>query len=110
MTTVNDHLKLYWDQNRTTLIENNVLDLGTIKAGDSKVYTIYVYNSGWGEFYDLNFVIEHPEVTVIQAPDFINAKTIKKLELKWQSTLDVTQPQKAELQITGKGKYFYFEA
>jgi hypothetical protein len=109
MITPNDHLKIYYDKELHNEIDDSTLDLGTLKAGESKLYTFFVRNDGWGEFFELQFAVDHEELLIEMAPEFLAPNEVKELRIRWRSTVDIEQPQKAQLSITGKGRYLYFQ-
>ena len=92
-------MKLYKDKALTQEIE--ILDLGTVEAGNVASYIYYAYNETQAEMKTLLFKVDHPEVKVINAPVELAPKAIAELIIQWSPSVTLKQGLKARLNISG---------
>jgi len=77
------------------------IDLGKVKAGETKQFTFYVYNSNMNPFEDLEFSVDNAEVSVISAPTDLEEKSSAEITLQWKPSIDVKKGLKTSLKIEG---------
>jgi len=77
------------------------INLGKLKAGQSKQFTFYVYNSSVNPFEELDFSVDNPEVTVISAPTELEEKASTEIILQWKPSVDVKKGLKTSMRIEG---------
>jgi hypothetical protein len=95
-----DDFKIFTDEELQNPTDSPIL-LGKVKAGDIKQFTFYVYNSSVNPYEELNFDVDHKEVTVISAPTEMDEKSSAKLILEWKPSVDVKRGLKTNLKIEG---------
>ena len=66
--------KIFEDKELTKPIEAPI-DLGKLKAGEEKEYIYYVFNASVHPYEELEFSVDHKEVTVISSPTEMEEKT-----------------------------------
>lgn len=77
------------------------IDLGKVKAGETKQFTYYVYNSSVYPYEELNFSVDHEEVTIISAPTELEETSSAEIILEWKPTVDIKRGLKTSLKIEG---------
>jgi len=92
-------MKIFKNANLTDQI--TVLDLGIVKAGDSKQFVFYILNNSNASLKDLIFVVEHSEVNVIEAPKELLPNENNKLIIEWNPSITLKEGLKTKLKITG---------
>ncbi len=92
--------KYFEDKNLTKPIESPI-DLGKLKAGEEKEYTYYVFNASVHPYEELEFSVDHKEVTVINSPKEMEEKSSAKIVLIWKPSVDIRRGLKTSLKIEG---------
>lgn len=92
--------KIFEDKELTKPIEAPI-DLGKLKAGEEKEYIYYVFNASVHPYEELEFSVDHKEVTVISSPTEMEEKTRAKIILKWKPSVDIKRGLKTSLKIEG---------
>ena len=92
--------KIYTDKELTNEV-SEIIDLGKLKAGESKKFTFYGLNASIYPYEELNFDVEHKEVRVISAPTEINEKSSGTIILQWEPSVDIKRGLKTSLKIEG---------
>ncbi len=92
--------QIFEDKELTKPIESP-LDLGKLKAGETKEYTYYVFNSSMNPYEELEFSVDHKEVEVLEAPKDMEEKSSDKIVLQWKPSIDVKRGLKTSLKIAG---------
>ena len=95
-----DDFKIYTDKELQNLVDDPI-NLGKLKAGNTKQFTFYVYNSSVNPYEELAFSVDHKEVTVISAPTELTEKVSKAIVLEWSPSVDVKRGLKTRLKIEG---------
>lgn len=95
-----EDFKIYKDKDLTELV-NDPIHLGKVKAGDTKQFTFYIYNSSIHPYEDLQFIVNHDEVQIISAPMTMNEKASAELILEWKPSVDVERGLQTPLKIEG---------
>jgi len=72
-----------------------------LKAGYSKKYTFYIYNSTVHPYEELKFSVDSAEVRVVSAPEELAEKRSAELILEWKPRVDIKQGLKTSLKIEG---------
>jgi len=93
-------MKIYKDPTMTEEVID-ILDLGIVPAGESKEYTFHIYNDDTCTLVDLEFIVEHKEVEVLNYPKMLNALALGELKIKWSPSITLKQGLKASLSISG---------
>ncbi len=97
-------MKIFKDKNLTQeLIE--VLDFGILEAGNTKHFTFYILNDSLAYLKELEFIIEHNELEIIEAPQGILAQTVGELIIEWKANVTLREGLSARLHIKGKELY-----
>ncbi len=92
--------KYFEDKNLTKPIESPI-DLGKLKAGEEKEYTYYVFNASVHPYEELEFSVDHKEVTVIDSPKEMEEKSSAKIVLIWKPSIDIKRGLKTSLKAQG---------
>ena len=92
--------QIFEDKELTKPIEAP-LDLGKLKAGETKEYTYYVFNSSMNPYEELEFSVDHKEVEVLSSPEDMEEKKSAKIVLKWKPSIDIKRGLKTSLKIEG---------
>ena len=92
--------QIFEDKELTKPIEAPI-DLGKLKAGEEKEYTYYVFNASVYPYEELEFAVEHKEVTVISSPTEMEEKSSNKIVLKWKPSVNIKRGLKTSLKIEG---------
>ncbi len=92
--------KIFEDKELTKPVEDPI-DLGKLKAGETKRFTFYVFNTSVFPYEELEFSVDHKEVIVISAPTEINEKASGTIILQWKPLVDIKRGLKASLKIEG---------
>lgn len=92
--------KLYSDRALTKEVTDPI-DLGKLKAGETKVYEFYVFNNAVYPYEEMQFAIDDEEVMIISHPKELNEKASDVLVIEWSPSEDVEKGLKAKLEITG---------
>jgi hypothetical protein len=91
--------KIYEDKELNIIADP--INLGKLKAGETKQYKFYLYNSSINPYEEIKLNVEHEEITVISAPTELKEKSSKEFILEWKATVDVKQNLKPTLEIEG---------
>jgi len=92
--------KIFIDKELTNEVEDPI-NLGRLKAGETKQFSFYVLNTTVFPYQELKFDIEHKEVAVISAPEELNEKSSAKIILEWKPSIDIKRGLRASLKING---------
>lgn len=91
--------QIYEDVALTKPVED--LNLGKLKAGESKQFTYYIANASVYPYEELQFHVEHKEVKILHAPVELNANSNSKIILEWNPSVSVKRGLKTTLKIEG---------
>ena len=92
--------QIFEDKGLTKPIESP-LDLGKLKAGETKTYEYYVFNSSVHPYEELEFTVDHKEVKVLLSPTELEEKSSGKIVLEWKPSIDIKRGLKTSLKIQG---------
>lgn len=93
-------MKLYKDKELTEEIKiDDLIDFGIVPAGESKQYTIWILNDSRAYLRKLEFIIEHSEIEIIEAPTELSAQTIGELIIEWNPSITLKEGLKVSLRI-----------
>lgn len=92
--------RIFEDKELTKPIESP-LDLGRLKAGQTKEFTFYVFNASLHPYEELDFSVDHKEVEVLESPKDMEEKSSAKLVLEWKPSVDIKRGLKTSLKIEG---------
>jgi len=81
--------------------EVQLLDLGIVRAGESKRYSYYLLNDSAAYLIDLVYKVIHPEVKILKAPNAIKAKEAEEIIVEWNPAVTLKEGLKTNLEITG---------
>jgi len=95
-----DTFKIYEDKELKKVV-GEALNLGKVKAGTTKRYTFYIYNSSVNPFEELSFTVESREVKIISAPKEIQEKSNAEIVLEWHPSVNLREGLKTRLKIEG---------
>jgi hypothetical protein len=93
-------MKIYKDKDLT--IEVPILDFGILEAGETQEYVFWVYNELSAYLKQLQFIVEHEEVKILEAPKELPAHGIGELRLKWSPIITLKEGLKTPLKIKAK--------
>jgi hypothetical protein len=93
-------MKIYKDKELT--IEVYILDFGILEAGETQIYTFWVYNETGAYLKQLQFAVDHEEVEILEAPKELPAHGVGELRLKWSPIVTLKEGLKTPLKITAK--------
>lgn len=91
---------IFEDKELTKQVDDKI-DLGKVKAGESKEFTYYVFNASVHPYEELAFSVDHKEVDVLSAPTEMQEKTSAEIVLKWSPSVDVKRGLKTSLKTEG---------
>ena len=91
---------IFEDEKLTKPIETPI-DLGKVKAGETKEFIFYVFNSNVNPFEELEFSVDHKEVEVLLSPTEMAEKSSAKIILKWKPSVNIKRGLKTTLKIEG---------
>lgn len=94
--------KIFLDKELTKPV-NDPIDLGKLKAGETKQFTYYVFNSGIHPYEEVKFSLDNREVKVISpiGKVNINEKSSTKIILQWNPSVDIKKGLHTNLKIEG---------
>lgn len=79
--------------------DNDVISLGKLKAGETKTYTFYIYNSSVFPHEEMKYEFDKNDITVIEAPKELLEKRSAKFIIKWKPKVDIEVALKTTLDI-----------
>jgi len=95
-------MKIFTDSSLKDQIENKILDLGTVLAGDTANYTFYVHNDEGADATDLVFSVDNKEVEILEYPKELKPDEAGRLVIKYSPSLTLKQGLRKEpLHIKG---------
>ena len=84
---------------------HDVIDLGIVKAGDTKRYTFWLLNDTKAEVKKLKLDIAHDEVKIISLPEEIAPNSYGILVIEWSPSITVKEGLRTPVKITGVRLY-----
>lgn len=88
-------------RDKELLEEVKVLDLGIVPAGETERFTFWVSNDSNASLRNLEFVVEHAEVEVSEAPKELSPQAVDELKLVWTPSITLKEGLRAQLKVTG---------
>jgi hypothetical protein len=95
-----EDFQLYSDKQLTEKVSDPI-NLGKVKAGETKTYTFYVYNASVYPYEELNFSVDHDEVAILSFPVELQEKSSAEVVLEWKPSVDIKRGLKTTLKIAG---------
>lgn len=95
-----DDFKIYEDSDLNTLV-GDIIELGELKAGYTKRFTFYIYNSSKYPYKEINVFFDNTEISIVSAPEEMKEKTTEKVVFEWKPKVDVEVGLKATLKMNG---------
>lgn len=92
--------KIYLDKALQIPAEEPI-ELGKLKAGETKKYTYYIYNSSVFPYEEIKYDFNVNDVKVIEAPKELLEKQSAKFVIEWKPKVDVEKGLKTILDIDG---------
>jgi len=92
-------MKIFKDSKYTQEIE--LLDFGILPAGESKTYVFYVLNDSNALLKDLEFIVDHNELKILEFPKELNTQTVGELTIEWSHSVTLKEVLKTQLKIKG---------
>lgn len=77
------------------------IDLGKLKAGETKKYKYYIYNSSVFPYDELKYKFDAVDVSVLEAPIKLSEKRSAEFVIQWKPKVDVEKGLKTVLEIDG---------
>jgi hypothetical protein len=93
-------MKIYKDRDMT--FEVDTLDFGVVPAGDTERKTYWIYNDSNAYYQELEFIVEHIEVEVVDAPKELSAQAVAELIVEWSPSVTLKEGLRTRLRIKGK--------
>jgi hypothetical protein len=90
-------MKIFKDRDHKQ--EVSELDLGIVKAGDSKKYLFFLYNDTKANLVDVVVAINHKEVKIVESPKIIDAEKSGELVIEWKPSITLKEGLKTQLEI-----------
>jgi len=98
-------MKIFKNKEHTEEISLDKLDLGIVEAGETKEFEFYLVNDSKATLVALSFSTDNEEVKVISSPLTMLANGEDVLKLKCIPNIDLKEPIRANIEITGKEIY-----
>jgi len=92
-------MQLFSNPELTDQITGLEVDLGIVPAGDTKTYTFYLHNDQDCQLTNIQVKVRHPEVTIIRAPQALEAKGSGAIEVQWAPSVTVKQGLNTPIEI-----------
>ena len=96
---MHNDFKVFEDKDLTILADP--INLGMLKAGETKQFKFFLYNSSIDPYQELKLSVDHQEITVISAPTELKEKTSGQFTLEWKATVDIKRNLKPTLKTEG---------
>ena len=95
-------MKIFKNESLTEEVDLEKLDLGTLEAGVEKEFLFYLLNDSKAFLSGLDFSVDNKEIEIIKSPNTMLANGNDILKLKCLPRVDLREPIKANIKITGK--------
>ena len=92
--------KIYKDKELKNEAESP-LNLGTVKIGELKTFTYYLYNSSMYPYEEIEVSINREEIKIVSAPTELQEKSSAKIILEWKPLVSTKLKVKPVLEIKG---------
>ena len=90
-------MKIYSDIELKNEVEK--LDLGIVKAGETKRFIFWVENDTSAHFKEMKFIVNHKEVKIIESPKELPSFASAKLILEWSPSVTLKEGLKTTLKV-----------
>lgn len=77
------------------------IELGELKAGETKKYKYYIYNSSVYPYKEIKYGFNVKDVFVLKAPNELLEKRSAEFVIEWKPKVDVEKGLKTTLEIDG---------
>jgi len=94
---------IFADKNLTKPLKE--LELGILKAGETKKFIFHIHNETKANLRNLKMFVPHNEVNIIKAPVNIGPMETQDLIVQWNPSVDIKEPLKTTLKVTGEELY-----
>lgn len=91
---------IFEDKELTKPVDDPI-NLGKLKAGETKQFTFYIFNASVYPYEELDFILDHKEVKIISFPTEMQEKTSEIIILEWKPSVDIKRGLKTSLKIEG---------
>lgn len=92
--------KIFLDKELKNEVQDPI-DLGKLKAGETKRYEFYIFNASVHPYEEMDFLVDDIEVKIISYPKELSEKASSLLILEWKPSVDIKQGLKTKLEIQG---------
>lgn len=92
-------MELFSNPELTEQITGLEVELGIVPAGESKTYTFFLYNEQDCQLTNIQVKVRHPEVTIVRAPQTLEAKGSGAIEVKWEASVTIKQGLHTPIEI-----------
>jgi hypothetical protein len=92
--------KLYLDKT-LQIPAGDPIELGKLKAGETKKYKYYIYNSSVFPYEEIKYEFDANDVKVLKAPSELSEKGSTEFVIEWKPKVDVEKGLKTTLEIDG---------
>jgi len=100
------NLKFYKDKELTQeIVDNSVLPLGIVQAGESKEFRFWIYNDSKASLLDLQFIINNEEIEILDAPKDMAPFSVDELVIKWSPSIDIQDELDTPFKVTGRALF-----
>lgn len=94
-------MKIFKDKKLTQEIKDETFELGIVSAGEIKQFEFWVLNDSKAYLSKLDFIVNHREVKIIEAPIELDPNIGAKLVLEWSPSITLKEGLSAPIRITG---------
>ncbi|MFH0805957.1 MAG: hypothetical protein V1901_03730 [Patescibacteria group bacterium] len=95
-------MKVFKNSQLTDPVNIEKLDLGTLEAGIEKEFEFYLLNDSMAILMGLSFSVDNSEIEIITSPQTMLANGSDILKIKCKPRVDLREPIKANIKISGK--------
>jgi len=94
-------VKFYTDAELTEEVVDMTLKLGVLPAGKVQEYKFWVLNDSKGQLTNLEFIVDHPEVKLIDSPKELLPHANSEFVVEWSPSVDLEEGLNINLRIKG---------
>lgn len=93
-------IKIFKDEALTNQVIDEVIDLGIVKAGETKRFTFWLLNDTKAEIRELKIDINHDEIKVLDVPKHIEPNSYSSFVIEWSPSITVEEGLRTPVRIT----------